>query len=79
MTNRITAKIKKLNTELAEKENINNFTSNIVNASNNMKTVKLRDQELNTLVNNISKKKEISSKENIKSQRQNEINVSIFS
>ncbi|XP_067210488.1 putative leucine-rich repeat-containing protein DDB_G0290503 [Linepithema humile] len=72
MKNKVTAKIRKLNVQLVKKDNTNNFTSSIENGNNNMKTAKLKNQKLNTFVNVLEKK--MPSKEDIKNQKQNEIN-----
>lgn len=77
MKNKVTAKIRKLNVQLVKKDNTNNFTSSIENGNNNMKTAKLKNQKLNTFVN-VLEKKGMPSKEDIKNQKQNEINVSIY-
>ncbi|XP_067208869.1 putative leucine-rich repeat-containing protein DDB_G0290503 [Linepithema humile] len=73
MKNKVTAKIRKLNVQLVKKDNTNNFTSSIENGNNNMKTAKLKNQKLNTFVN-VLEKKGMPSKEDIKNQKQNEIN-----
>ncbi|XP_067204519.1 putative uncharacterized protein DDB_G0289041 isoform X2 [Linepithema humile] len=77
MKNKVTAKIRKLNVQLVKKDNTNNFTSSIENGNNNMKTAKLKNQKLNTFVN-VLEKKGMPSKEDIKNQKQNEINEPLF-
>lgn len=76
MSNKITAKIKKLNMELAEKKITNNSAPSIAN-SNVLERTECKKQESTTSVSTISEKEEMPPKDSTKMQKGKDMQVSI--